>query len=330
MMRGVEKGPGMMRRTKLRGALALVSAGLLAACAGGASGVAAQAALPEITLPGERLFPESLTSDAAGHIYVGSNPGVIYRAAAGDTVAQPWIVPDAANGLATVFGVLADDARGLLWVCSNPRMGEAGGPQIKTFRLSDGALVASYPLAVAGPAMCNDMTVAANGDVYATETLGGRILRLAQSGSAFALWATDPEFASADGIAFAGDGTLYVTAIQRNNLVRANMDAAGNFTGATVLTPTRPMGGPDGLRLLEGHRFLQSEGNAGLITVVTIEGDRADIQTIAQGVDYASSVTAVNGRAFYPDGKLRFLFGPLAGQDPGPFVVHNVAIPEAE
>ncbi len=286
---------------------------------------------PDITLQGERLFPESITSDAAGYLYIGSNPGTIFRAAPGSTVANPWIVPDADNGLATVFGVLADDARGLLWVCSNPRQGEAGAPAIKTFRLGDGTLVATYPFnaegATQGPMMCNDMTVAANGDVYATETLGGRILKLANGGSSFRVWATDPEFASADGIALAGDGTLYMNAIQRNNLVRVNMDAAGNFTGATVLTPSQPMGGPDGLRLLSGNRFLQSEGNAGTITVVTIQGDRAEIETIATGVDYASSVTAVNGRAFYPEGKLRFMFGPAAGQDPGPFIVRNVAIP---
>jgi sugar lactone lactonase YvrE len=315
------------------GAIAcLIMALPLAGCAGvgGLAGTGATSAAPEIVLPGERLFPESITSDAAGAIYVGSNPGTVFRAVPGASVAQPWIVPDAANGLATVFGVLADDARGLLWVCSNPRQGEGGAPAIKTFRLADGGLVASYPLNVQGPAMCNDMTVAPNGDVYATETIGGRLLRLANGGTAFELWAADLEFASADGIVWGGDGQLYMNAIQRNNLVRANRDAAGRFTHATVLTPSRPMSAPDGLRALGGNRFLQSEGNAGLITLVTITGDRAEIVTLADGVDYASAVTAVGGRAFYPEGKLRFLFGPLAGQDPGPFVVRNVAIPGGE
>jgi sugar lactone lactonase YvrE len=308
----------------------------LAGCAGtgGLAGTGATSAAPEvareIVLPGERLFPESITSDAAGTIYVGSNPGTVFRAVPGASVASAWIVPDAANGLATVFGVLADDTRGLLWVCSNPRQGEDGAPAIKTFRLSDGGLVASYPLNVQGPAMCNDMTVAPNGDVYATETIGGRLLRLANGGTVFELWATDPEFASADGIVWGGDGQLYMNAIQRNNLVRANRDGAGRFTHATLLTPSRPMGGPDGLRALGGNRFLQSEGNAGLITLVTITGDRAEIVTLADGVDYASAVTAVGDRAFYPEGKLRFLFGPQAGQDPGPFVVRHVAIPGEE
>ena len=317
--------------SRLRQIAGIVAPGLLAtACVGMGTSTSTGAEPPPITLPGERLFPESITSDAAGHIYIGSNPGTIWRARAGDTVAVPFIVPLAANGLATVFGVLVDEPRGLLWVCSNPRQGEGGAPAILTFRLNDGTLAASYPLTIDGPAMCNDMTVAPDGDVYASETLGGRILKLENGGTAFTQWAHDPEFATADGIVWGGDGQLYLNAIQRNNLVRANRDAAGRFTNATVLTPSRPMGGPDGLRALGGNRFLQSEGNAGLITLVTITGDRAEIVTLADGIDYASAVTATRGRAFYPEGKLRFLFGPLAGQDPGPFVVRNVAIPEAE
>ncbi|MFC3101658.1 hypothetical protein [Altererythrobacter lauratis] len=307
----------------------LSAAALLSACAHGAE--AQPATPPDIVMQGERLFPESITSTADGTLYIGSNPGIIFRAAPGSDTAEPWIVPDEANGLASVFGVLADEARGLLWVCSNPAMGQAGGvPAIKTFRLRDGALVVSYPLNVEGPAMCNDMTVAGNGDVYATETLGGRILKLANGGAAFDLFAADPEFASADGIAFAADGTLYMNAIQRNNLVRVNVDGQGRFTHATVLTPTRPMAGPDGLRLIAGNRFLQSEGNSGLITLVTVAGDRAEIEVLADGIDYASSVTLAQGRAWFPEGKLRFLFGPQAGEDPGPFVVRSVAVPGAE
>ncbi len=283
-------------------------------------------------MQGERLFPESITSAADGTLYIGSNPGIVFRAAPGSATATPWIVPDEANGLATVFGVLADEPRGLLWVCSNPAMGTPGGaPQIKTFRLSDGALAATYPLNVEGPAMCNDMTVAANGEVYATETLGGRILKLANGGAAFESWAVDPEFASIDGISFSSDGTLYANAIQRNTLLRIGIEDNGLFDNVEVMQTSRPLQGPDGLRALADGRMLQSEGNGGVITVLTIpETGPVIFQTIASGIDYASSVTAVNGRAFYPEGKLRFLFGPAAGEDPGPFVIRSVAIPEAE
>lgn len=313
---------------------------VLGACAGDAgsetSDGAASAVPPEIVMDGERLFPESITSDAAGNIYIGSNPGAIYRAEPGSETADVWIAPDEANGLQTVFGVLADDTRGLLWACSNPNMSAgsppAAGPAIKTFSLADGSLQETYAFpADIGPAMCNDMTIAANGDVYASEMLGGRIMRLPAGADGWEVFAADEEFTTVDGIAFAEDGTLYVNAIQRNSLVRVNVDEHGAFTNATVLNLSREIAGPDGLRLLNGHRFLQSEGNSGLITVVTIDGDNALIETIAQGIDYASSVTEVNGRAFYPEGKLSFMFDPNKQmQDPGPFIVRNAAIPEAE
>lgn len=311
--------------------------GGLAGCnAGGSEDVAADAAPPEIVLEGQRLFPESITSDAAGNIYVGSNPGMIFRAAAGDGSASAWIVPDEANGLLSVFGVLADDARGLLWVCSNPNTltqpPQQGPVAIKAFSLADGALRASYPFPESlGPAMCNDMAIAANGDVYASEMLGGRILRLPDGGEGWEVFAEDEQLGTIDGIAIGDDGTIYANAIQRGTLLRVDVDAEGDFAGVVPLNLSRPIDTPDGLRPLGGNRFLQTEGNAGLITLVTIDGDDATIETLAEGIDYASSVTVVDGRAFYPEGKLSFLFDPNKQmQDPGEFRIRNSAIPGAE
>lgn len=285
----------------------------------------------EVIMQGERLFPESITSDAAGNLYIGSNPGTVFRALSGEEVAEPWIVPDEANGLQSVFGVLVDEARGMLWVCSNPAMGAEGAPTIKTFSLDTGRMAANYPLAVEGPAMCNDMTIVPSGDVYASDTLGGRILLLEAGGNAFEPWAVDEEFASIDGIAFSADGTLYANTIQRNTLLRIGIEENGLFDNVEVLPTSQPLNGPDGLRALPDGRMLQSEGNAGTITVLTIpETGPVQVQVIAEGIDYASSVTMVGNRAYFPEGKLRFLFGPQAGEDPGPFIIRSVPVPEAE
>lgn len=316
-------------RTGLAPSLALL---LLTACATPSNLHGDDAFPTEVVMAGERLHPESIASDARGTLYIGSNPGTIFRVFAGEAEATAWIVPDAANGLQTVFGVLVDQPRGLLWVCSNPAMGDADArPAIKSFSLYTGDLATSYPLAVEGPAMCNDMTVAPNGDVFASETLGGRILRLPNGGSQFELWATDPEFASLDGISFGPGGELYANAIQRNTLLRVHREDDGSFSRAQVLETSQPLDAPDGLRPLDENRMLQSEGNAGTITVLTFaEGEPVEVEVIADGIDYASSVTPVNGRAWYPEGKLRFLFGEAAGQDPGPFIIRSVPIPEAE
>ena len=310
-----------------------VAFGLMLASCSGVPSPSGPAPAEQITIDGSGLFPESIASDAAGTIYVGSNPGVIYRASAGETTAAPWLVPDAENGLGSAFGVLADDARGLLWVCSNPPMGtEGGAPAIKTFDLASGEFARSYPLATGdGPAMCNDITIAPDGAVFASEMLGGRIMKLEPGGDQFEVWAVDPEFASLDGISFAADGTLYANAIQRDTLLRIHRQDDGSFARAEEVQTSRAIKTPDGLRPLPDGRMLQTEGEAGLITVIAFNADgSAAVTPIAEGVDYASSVTPLGGRAYYPEGKLRFLFGPDVGKDPGTFVIRSVAIPEVQ
>ena len=73
-------------------------------------------------LLGTRVFPESIASDAAGNLYVGSNGGTIYRVRAGAKQAEPWIMPSAENGLRSLFGVFADEGRKVLWACAIPNM----------------------------------------------------------------------------------------------------------------------------------------------------------------------------------------------------------------
>src|SRR5688572_2435814 len=100
--------------------------------------------IADIRINGSRVHPESITADAAGNLYVGSIGGTVYRAAAGSATAEPWIVPSDANGLTSLFGVLADDARGLLWVCNNPAFGAPPPPgarsSLRAFGLTTGML----------------------------------------------------------------------------------------------------------------------------------------------------------------------------------------------
>ncbi|WP_137679763.1 SMP-30/gluconolactonase/LRE family protein [Aurantiacibacter suaedae] len=316
----------------LKPVLALSVAGALAACVHTEVPLAAEPAA-QITIAGDRVFPESIASDAGGNIYVSSNPGVIYRALAGSNVAEPWVRPAADSGPVSAFGVLADDMRGLLWVCFNPAMGaEGGAPAIKAFDLASGALEGSYPFVTGeGPAMCNDITLAPDGAVFASEMLGGRIMKLAPGGERFEVWAVDPEFATLDGISFAADGTLYANAIQRDTLLRIHRKADGSFDRAEQVETSREVVTPDGLRPLPDGRMLQTEGEPGLVTVIAFAADgSATVTPIAEGVDYASSVTPVGGRAYFPEGKLRFLFGPDTGKDPGSFVIRSAAIPEGQ
>src|ERR1700728_4011403 len=110
-----------------------------------ASAYAAQS-ITEITLPGTRVFPESITSTPDGTLIVGSLGHVyVLRIAPGQTTAEEWIKPGT-NGLNSVLGVYADERNKLLWVCSD-KLGPTGeAPAVKTFDLKTGAPKDSYPL----------------------------------------------------------------------------------------------------------------------------------------------------------------------------------------
>lgn len=319
---------------------AAISCGLLlvscvdAGSTSGSASVVSSRVAQNITADGSRLFPESLSSDAAGNIYLGSNGGTIYRSLAGSDTAIPWITPDETNGLMTVFGVLVDEARGLLWICSNPNPGGPPSPDatsaIKSFTLADGSLNSSHGFpADAGAMQCNDMTIAGNGDMYATDPVGGRIFFLANGGTDFSHYASHEEMGSIDGIVLSGDGTLYANSVQRQTLFRVNRKADGSFDDVTLLALSQEIAGPDGIRLIGGNRFLQAEGTSGKVTHVVIEGDTATIRTLAEGFDYPAAVTPVRTAtgmvAFVPEGKITYLFDPSkADLDPDPFIIHAV------
>lgn len=335
----------MMRhgiRNAAQWALVLASGALLSACVdtvGSAAGDTAghplsMRAAQDVKIDGSRIFPESLSSDAAGNIYVGSNAGTVYRSLAGSDMAIPWITPNDVNGLMTVFGVLVDEPRGLLWICTNPNPGAPPKPgaasAIKSFKLADGSLNSSHGFpADIGPMQCNDMTIAKNGDMFATDPTGGQVFHLANGAADFTLFGKHEEMGAIDGIALAEDGTLYANSVQRQTMFRINRKADGSFSGVTNLELSQPIAGPDGLRLLGGHRFLQAEGTSGKLTYVKIDGDKATITTLAEGYDYPAAVTPVQTAtglvAFVPEGKITYLFDPSkADQNPDPFIIHAV------
>ncbi len=114
----------------------------------------------EITLPGARLYTESITSLKDGTLIVGSlGKGNVSRIPYASTIVTEWIKPGT-NGLNAVFGVFADEKFKTLWVCSNKTDAGVGQAVLKTFDLKTGEPKGSYPLPADGP-FCNDIAVPA-------------------------------------------------------------------------------------------------------------------------------------------------------------------------
>jgi sugar lactone lactonase YvrE len=301
---------------------------VLFALAGCRSGPAAPRG--NILIDDTRVFPESVTSTTAGAVMVGSIKGIVYRALPRESVARPWIRPDAANGLRAVFGVLADERSATLWVCSVPnpfeRPATPASSAVVAFDLASGRYKASYPFP-GGSGVCNDIAVAADGTVYATDTPNGRILKLNRGAAALEVYAQDERLKGIDGLAFSATGVLYVNIVSRGALIRVDRDAAGNLRALQELTLSRPVSGPDGFRLIEGNRFLLAEGTGGRIDEVSIEGDATQIRVLREGLNASPGVTRVGAFAYAIEGKIGYLIDPaLKGQDPGAFTIHEIPL----
>ena len=255
----------------------------------------------EVTINDTGTQAENLTSSQDGSIYFGSTAkGTVYRAAPGAAQAEPWIQGSTA-GLTNVLGVLADDKSNTLWVCQNNTGGRGGAPVVgqtalRSFDLKSGAAKGTYPFPTNG-GVCNDMAIAADGTVYATESFANRVHRLRPGAAALDLWVTDQRFGGIDGIAILADGAVYVNTFFGGELFRIPVNADGGAGTIVKIETSMPLSRPDGLRTVGPQTFLQAEGQ-GRLTELTIKDNRAEVRVLREGLTAATGVTVVGNTAF--------------------------------
>jgi len=297
---------------------ALVLSAGLAACAH------AQGPLPDIRIIDTQVFPESLSAASDGTVYIGSVAGNVYKAEPGSAEAHAWIRHSPENGILAILGVLADEKSNTLWLCSAPNFfgpeRSEGVSSVMAFDLASGAQKGNYPFPDGGT--CNDITVAEDGTVLATDTPGGRILALAPGASELRVFGQSNLLRGIDGIAFSGDWTLYANNVQTQKIYRIAVNADNSMGALTDLKLSHELGGPDGMRLIEGNRFIQAEGTVGRLSVVTIEGDNATLTVIDDALESSPGATMVGNTAYVLESNIQYLLSPdLRGQEPPPFMV---------
>lgn len=248
--------------------------------------------LAEVTISEPGASPESITSTKDGTVYFGSTAkGTIYRALPKQTQAEPWIKASEA-GLTNVLGVLADEKRKTLWVCSNVSSGRnaaAGGQTaLRSFDLKTGAPKGTYP--TPGGGLFNDIAISKDGTVYVSDMSDSRILCLHPKATALAVWINDPQLRGIDGLTFLADGALYFNNYFNGKFSRVRVQPDGSPGPIVDLETSVKFTRPDGLRASGAKTMLQIEGS-GRLTEITIDGDKAIAKVLGEGFTQASALT---------------------------------------
>ncbi|MCA9705599.1 MAG: hypothetical protein KDK70_07120 [Myxococcales bacterium] len=287
----------------------------------------------QLELPGDDFYPEGTAWDAQGRLYVASvATGVVVELIPCET--EPEVLVAAGGPLRNPVGMIVDDARGWLIVCDSD-LSFTTAPSIDVLELETGALVATHPFDA--PGFCNDLALDGDGNVYATDSAGARVLRvpaadLALDGPA-PTWATDPDFVVGEGefglngIAYDGDASLYVVNFQQGELHRIAIEPGGEAGAIDALAVDGgPLAGPDGMKRLDDGSLLLVQGGLAALTRVTLAGDTASFEVLADGLDFPTTAAVIDGSAWVAEGQLDHLLGFDPAPPEPPFVLTRVAL----
>lgn len=312
-----------------------VKTSIFAAALAAASFSASAAAPSSIELPGKRAFPESITASRDGTLYVSNLEGGGILRIRPQGKPEVWLAPGTA-GTRSTLGVLVDESRQLLWVCSNDMTiigiaspGTQKGSFLKGFDLASGKEKVSAAFPPAEGSICNDIALDGSGAVYVTDTLAPQILKLSADQKTLSVWKNDPLFApkdggGLDGLVFDANGDLIVNKIGSGELLRVEVKN-GVAGGVTELKTSRPLNQPDALRLGSDGSVLLVEGGGSLDKLI-ISGDSANVETIKDGFTVQTGVVQVGQGYWISEGQNGYLLDPaLKGKTPKlPFRLHYV------
>ena len=299
----------------MRSSMSFWFLGVLAFAAANASGAPTPA---QLAIPGEKIYPESITAAADGRVIIGSIVSrQIFAVPPGAAAAVPWIGADNETSLG-IYGVFADDVSNTLWVCFSSFPGSIKTSQapsaLQAYDLQSGKLKRRYVLPTRG-AFCNDIAVGPDGTTYVTDTDNMEIDRLKRGDSQLTVWAGNGSFGPKggviDGISVVS-GRVIVNTLVTGKIFAVPINADGNAGPVSAIALSRPILAPDGMRKFgEDGVLLVESGGAGRLAHLVIHGTTGNLTTLKEGFPEGPVSVAVVGTTGYVlEGQLGSLFGP--------------------
>ncbi len=156
-------------------------------------------------------------------------------------------------GLLGVFGLKVDETRGSLWAATSAvpemddyRPADRNHAALVEFSLADGTIRRTTALpADGGGHLVGDLTVTADGTVYAPDSIAPVIWRVSRDGGPPERWLESDEFASLQGAAVAADGRSLVVSDYANGMIL--IDLATRAVRPLAPPPDTTLCGIDGI-----------------------------------------------------------------------------------
>ena len=262
------------------------------ACIALSTGLAQAASAAEILINDDKSQPESLTVAPGGILFVGSaSTPFVYKVRPGSTTPEKFVDATAEGPGTFFFGMLADAANNTLWTCQlTPVPGTTPVKRhtaLRGFDLTTGAQKVRWNLP-GEDSTCNDFAIGPDKALYISDTANSKIYKLPAGASTADLFMEHRLLLGIDGITFL-DGTLYINNVFFNKLYRIPVDATGKPGPPVDIWMDQPVKGPDGMRAANG-KLLLAENGSGQIAVLTINGDKANVTVIKDGLKTPTAV----------------------------------------
>lgn len=272
-----------MRLSKVRGIIGCVALVM---------GVVQAGLAAEVLIVDAKSQPESLTMAPGGVLIVGSaSSPYVYKVRPGSQLAEKFIDASSEPPGTFFFGMLADVSSNMLWTCQLTPVPDVVPARrhtaLRGFDLATGAPKLRWNLPGEN-STCNDLAVGPDKALYITDTANGKIYKLPAGASAAELYLEHRTLMGVDGITFL-DGVMYVTNVVFNNLYRIPVDATGKPGTPVDIWMDQPVKGPDGMRAANG-RLIVAENGSGKITAITVNGDKASVTVLKEGLKTPTGV----------------------------------------
>ncbi len=201
--------------------------------------------------------------------------------------------------------MLADAATNMVWACQLTPVPDTTPAKrhttLRGFDLSTGAQKVRWDLP-GDNTTCNDFAIGPDKALYITDTATGRIFRLPAGASTAELYLEHRTLMGIDGITFL-NGVMYVNNVVFNKLYRIPVEA-GKPGQPVDIWMDQPVKGPDGMRAANGKIFL-AENGSGKIDAVTIDGDKAHITVIKDGLKTPTAVEPAGDTIWIAEARCR-------------------------